>query len=84
MEAGRMRLPKRGAGGVVCCAPLSGESAQSCAMVRSPRRRHPTRLTPLSPTLAHLHAEQAVQDSQDSRHRHHLLGDGGALPPPGR
>ena len=60
-----MRLPKRGAGGVVCCAPPppSGESAQSGAMLRSPRRRHPTRLTPLSPTLAHLCAEQGVQDT---------------------
>ena len=79
-----MRLPKRGAGGVVCCAPPppSGESAQSCAMLRSPRRRHPTGLPPLSPKLAHLHAEQAVQDNRDSHDRHHLLGDGGALPPP--
>ena len=63
MEAGRTPAPTWGGRGSALCAPPSGESAQSGAMLRSPRRRHPTRLTPLSPTLAHLCAEQGVQDT---------------------
>ena len=63
MEAGRTPAPTWGGRGSALCAPPSGESAQSGAMLRSSRRRHPTRLTPLSPTLAHLCAEQGVQDT---------------------
>ena len=84
MEVGRTPAPTWGGRGSALCAPPSGESAQSGAMLRSPRRRHPTRLTPLSPTLAHLCVEQGVQGTAgiaaiDTT----FLGTAAPSPPPG-